>query len=33
VQKDPLDQKIMNCARSLAAMVASGAFQDNGSCN
>ena len=33
VQKDPLDQKILNCARSLAAMVASGAFQDNGSCN
>jgi hypothetical protein len=33
VQKDPLDQKIMNCGRSLAAMVASGAFQDNGSCN
>jgi hypothetical protein len=33
VQKDPLDQKIMNCARSLAAMVANGAFQDNGSCN
>jgi hypothetical protein len=33
IQKDPLDQKIMSCARSLAAMVASGAFQDNGSCN
>ena len=33
VQKDPLDQKILNCARSLAAMVASGEFQDNGSCN
>jgi hypothetical protein len=33
LQKDPLDQKILNCARSLAAMVASGEFQDNGSCN
>jgi hypothetical protein len=33
VQKDPLDQKILNCARSLAAMVASGEFQDNGVCN
>ena len=33
VQKDPLDQKILNCARSLAAMVASGEFQDNRSCN
>jgi hypothetical protein len=33
VQKDPLDQKVMSCAHSLAAMVASGAFQDNGVCN
>ena len=33
VHKDPLDQKILNCARSLAAMVASGEFQDNGVCN
>ena len=33
VQKDPLDQKVLNCARSLAAMIASGAFQDDGSCN
>jgi hypothetical protein len=33
LQKDPLDQKVLNCARSLAAMVASGAFQDDGSCN
>jgi hypothetical protein len=33
LQKDPLDQKVLNCARSLAAMVASGEFQDNGSCN
>jgi hypothetical protein len=31
--KDPLDQKILSCARSLAAMAASGEFQDNGSCN
>jgi hypothetical protein len=33
VKKDPLDQKILNCARSLAAMSASGEFQDDGSCN
>ena len=33
VKKDPLDQKILNCARSLAGMAASGAFQDDGSCN
>ena len=33
VKKDPLDQKILNCARALAAMAASGEFQDNGSCN
>jgi hypothetical protein len=33
VKKDPLDQKILNCARSLAAMAASGEFQDNGSCH
>jgi hypothetical protein len=33
VKKDPLDQKILSCARSLAAMVASGKFQDDGSCN
>ena len=31
--KDPLDQKILNCARSLAAMAESGEFQDDGSCN
>ncbi len=31
--KDPLDQKILNCARSLAAMAASGEFKDDGSCN
>ena len=33
VKKDPLDQKILNCARSLAGMAASGEFQDDGSCN
>ena len=33
VKNDPLDQKILNCARSLAAMAASGEFQDNGSCH
>jgi hypothetical protein len=33
IKKDPLDQKILNCARSLAAMAASGEFQDNGSCH
>ncbi len=33
VKKDPLDQKIVNCGHALAAMVASGQFQDNGSCN
>lgn len=33
VKKDPLDQRVLNCARSLAAMAASGEFQDDGSCN
>jgi hypothetical protein len=33
VKKDPLDQKILNCARSLSAMAANGEFQDDGSCN
>jgi hypothetical protein len=33
VNKDPLDQRILNCARSLAGMAASGEFQDDGSCN
>jgi hypothetical protein len=32
IKKDPLDQKILKCARSLAAMAASGEFQDDGSC-
>jgi hypothetical protein len=30
---DPLDTQILNCAHSLAAMAASGQFQDDGSCN
>ena len=33
LEKDPLDQKILNCARSLAAMASSGEFQDDGSCH
>ncbi len=33
LKKDPLDQKILKCARSLAAMAASGEFQDDGSCH
>jgi anti-sigma28 factor (negative regulator of flagellin synthesis) len=33
VRRDALDQKIMSCAHSLAAMATSGVFQDNGSCN
>jgi hypothetical protein len=33
VRKDALDQKILNCARSLAAMATSGVFHDDGSCN
>jgi hypothetical protein len=33
VKKDPLDQKILNCARSLAEMAATGEFQDLGTCN
>jgi len=33
LSNDPLDQRILNCAHSLAAMAASGQFQDVGSCN
>jgi hypothetical protein len=33
LESDPLDQKILNCARSLAAMAASGQFVDDGSCH
>ena len=30
---DPLNQQILNCARSLASMAANNQFQDDGSCN
>ncbi len=33
LKDDPLDQKILNCARALASMAASGQFQDDGSCH
>jgi len=33
LESDPLDQKILNCARSLAAMAASGQYADDGSCH
>src|SRR5215813_10051705 len=33
VEKDPLDQKIVNCAHSLSAMAAGGQFHDDGSCH
>lgn len=33
LKDDPLDQKILNCARSLASMAASGQFLDDGTCN
>ena len=33
LDNDPLDQRILNCARSLAAMAASGQFADDGSCH
>jgi hypothetical protein len=32
LQNDPLDQQILACARSLAAMAAANQFQDDGSC-
>jgi hypothetical protein len=32
LKNDPLGQKILKCANSLAAMDASGEFQDDGSC-
>jgi hypothetical protein len=31
--KDPLDQKVLKCARFFASMAESGEFQDDGSCN
>jgi hypothetical protein len=33
LQKDPLDQKVLACARSLGSMAASGQFQDDRSCH
>jgi len=33
LKNDPLDQQILTCARSLAAMAAAGQFQDDGSCD
>jgi hypothetical protein len=33
LNNDPLDQRIMNCAHSLASMVAGRQFQDDGSCH
>lgn len=33
LKDEPLDQQILICARSLAAMAASGQFQDDGSCH
>ena len=33
VTSDPLDQRIMACARSLAAMATSGQFMDDGTCH
>ncbi len=33
LRNDPLNQQILTCARSLAAMAASGQFQDDGSCH
>jgi hypothetical protein len=33
LSNDPLDQRIMNCAHSLAAIAANGQFVDDGSCH
>ena len=33
LDNDPMDQRIMNCARALAAMAASGQFVDDGACH
>jgi len=33
LKDDPLDQKIMNCAHSLASMAAGRQFQDDGACH
>jgi hypothetical protein len=32
LENDPLNQKVLSCAHSLASMAASGQFEDNGSC-
>jgi hypothetical protein len=33
LKDDPLNQQILTCARSLAAMASTGQFQDDGSCH
>jgi len=33
LNNDPMDQRILNCARALAAMAANGQFADDGSCH
>jgi hypothetical protein len=33
LENDPLDQQILNCARSLVAMAATGQYADDGSCH
>jgi hypothetical protein len=33
LKDDPLEQQTLNCAHSLASMLASGQFQDDGSCH
>jgi hypothetical protein len=33
LNEDPLDQRILNCAHSLASMAVGGQFQDDGSCH
>jgi hypothetical protein len=33
LDNDPLDQRVLNCARGLAAMAASGQFTDDGACH
>jgi hypothetical protein len=33
LKDDALNQQILSCARSLAAMASSGQFQDDGSCH
>jgi hypothetical protein len=33
LNNDPLDQRILTCAHSLAAMAANGQYTDDGSCH